>query len=92
MANNKQKVIEYYYTPHNNYQIVMTPLEATLRDCDTYSQMVTVIDRGSKDVVWTDTFDTDEIFWSGVETEDKMLRYVKNVIDLVEDIELGDIS
>jgi hypothetical protein len=32
-------------------------------------------------VVYERYFNTDEIFWSGVETQEKMLDYVKRVID-----------
>lgn len=92
MANNKTQEFHYYDTAHNSYQIMMSPMEATLRDCDTYSQVVWVYDRNTRIVVWEDSFDTDEIFWSGVETQEKMLTYVKNVIDLMEDKELGDLS
>lgn len=32
-------------------------------------------------VVYESYFNTDEIFWSGVETQEKMLDHVKRVID-----------
>ena len=92
MANNKQQVSLFYTTQNDNaYQICLYPMEATLRCPDTYSQMVMVWN-SDRTVVWQDDFDTDQIFWSGVETTEKLIAYVKNVIDLTEDKELEDIS
>lgn len=92
MANNKTQETYIYETAHNSYQIVMIPQEQTMRCPDTYSQTIWALDGVSRVLVWEDTFDTDEIFWSGVETQEKMLTYVTNVIDLMEDRDLGDIS
>lgn len=76
MANNKQQESHWY----NGYQICFYPMEQTLRCPDTYSLTVMVWDSG-RNVVWEYDFNTDEIFWSGVETQEKMLEYVKRVID-----------
>jgi hypothetical protein len=34
-----------------------------------------------REIVYERYFNTDEIFWSGVETQEKMLDYIKRIID-----------
>lgn len=80
MANNKQQVSYWYSTPTGNYQICFYPIEQTYRCPDTYSQIVMVWNP-NRQIIWEYDFNTDEIFWSGVETEEKMLEYVIRVID-----------
>lgn len=79
MANNKQQESHWY----NSYQICFYPMEQTLRCPDTYSQTVMVWD-SDRNAVYHLYFNTDEIFWSNVETQEKMLDYVKRVITKLE--------
>jgi hypothetical protein len=76
MANNKQQESHWY----KDYQICFYPFDQTLRCEDTYSQQVMVW-APDRTVVYERYFNTDEIFWSGVETQEKMLAYVKRIID-----------
>lgn len=79
MANNKFQA-SYW---HKDYQICFYPQEQTLRDSDTYSQLVMVWNP-DREIVYRREFDTDEIFWSAVETQAKMLAYIKRVINNME--------
>ncbi len=76
MANNKYQESHWY----KDYQIGFYPFDQTLRCEDTYSQQVMVW-APDRTVVYERYFNTDEIFWSGVETQEKMLEYIKMVID-----------
>lgn len=71
------QISEFY----NGYQILLYPMEQTLRDPDVYSHHVYVLDQISRDIVFQHYFDTDNIFWSGVETQDKLMAYCKRVVD-----------
>jgi hypothetical protein len=82
MSNNKQQVSHWY----NGYQICLYPMEQTLRCPDTYSQQVLVWGK-DREIIYDRYFNTDEIFWSDVATQEKMLVYIKKVIDnLTSDI------
>ena len=83
MANNKQQVSYWHNTPTGNYQICFYPMEQTLRDPDTYSQQVMVWNP-DRTIVYDRYFNTDEIWWCGVETEEKMLEWVGKVINGME--------
>ena len=76
MANNKNQESHWY----KDYQICFYPMEQTLRCEDTYSQHVLVW-APSREIVYERYFNTDGIFWSGVETQEKMLEYIKKIID-----------
>lgn len=76
MANNKHQESHWY----KDYQICFYPREQTLRCENTYSQWVMVW-APDREIVYERYFNTDEIFWSGVETQEKMLDYIKRIID-----------
>lgn len=75
--NNKQQLSWWY----KDYQICFYPREQTLRCSDTYSQMIVIWNR-EREIVGERHFNTDEIFWDGVETVEKMQDYCRRWIDM----------
>jgi hypothetical protein len=79
MANNRQQESHWW----GEYQICFYPTEQTLRCSDTYSQLVMVWDR-DRNIIYDRYFNTDEIFWCDVETQEKMLSYVIRAIQNIQ--------
>lgn len=69
---------------YKDYQILLYPMEPTLRDTDVYSHQVMILHTTNRNVVYERYFDTDNIFWSGVETQEKLLEYCTRVVDNLE--------
>ena len=77
--NNKEQLSWWY----KDYQICFYPQEQTIRCDDTYSQTI-MIWNPERDLVVQRDINCDEIFWSGVETVEKMQDYCRRVIDMLE--------
>lgn len=78
---NNSKQYSWWY---KDYQICFYPQEQTLRCPDTYSQIVKIWSP-NREIVYDNYFGTDGIFWSGVETTEKLQEYCKRVIDNLEE-------
>lgn len=70
----------YWY---RRYQICLYPMDQTLRDPSVYSYQVMVWNP-DREVIYQTYFDTDEVFWSGLETPEKLLAYCKRLVDNIE--------
>ena len=79
MSNNKQQVSHWY----NGYQICLYP--------DTCNQKVLVWGKDGE-IVYTNYFIYVGIVWSDVDTQEKMLAYVKKAIDNLTTQDLRDLA
>ena len=67
----------FWYKEH---QVLVTPIESTLRDPNVYSLMIWVY-APSRVVILTDNINTDEVFWKGFDNRENIVHYYTRWID-----------
>ncbi len=67
----------FWYKEH---QVLVTPIESTLRDPNVYSLMIWVF-APNRVVILTDNINTDEVFWKGFDNKINIVHYYTRWID-----------
>lgn len=65
---------------HKEHQVLVTPVESTLRDPNVHSLMILVY-APSRVVILEDYINTDEVFWKGFDNKDNIVHYYTRWID-----------
>ena len=71
---------EQYSFWHKEHQVLVTPIEQTLRDPEVYSFYLWVF-APSRETILQKYIDTDEVFWKDLCTKDKVINYSTRWID-----------
>ncbi len=69
--------LSFWYKEH---QVLITPIEQTLRDPNVYSLMIWVY-TPNRTTVLEDFINTDEVFWKGFDRPDHIVDYYTRWID-----------
>lgn len=65
---------------YKDHQVLVTPMEPTLRDPDVYSLIVWVY-APNREVICEDYINCDEVFWKGFDNKDNIVHYYTRWID-----------
>lgn len=65
---------------HREHQVLVTPIQPTLRDPDVYSLNIWVF-APNRDAILTEYINTDEVFWKGFDNRDNIVHYYTRWID-----------
>ena len=65
---------------HREHQVLVTPVESTLRDPNVYSLSVWVF-APNRTTILTDYINTDEVFWKGFDNRENIVHYYTRWID-----------
>ena len=65
---------------HREHQVLVTPIESTLRDPDVYSLNIWVF-APNRTTILTDYINTDEVFWKGFDNREHIVHYYTRWID-----------
>lgn len=65
---------------HREHQVLVTPIQSTLRDPDVYSLNIWVF-APNRNAILIEYINTDEVFWKGFDNRDNIVHYYTRCID-----------
>ncbi len=65
---------------HKDHQVLVTPMEPTLRDPNVYSLIIWVY-APNRTTICEDYINCDEVFWKGFDNKDNIVHYYTRWID-----------